>query len=62
MIDRNETGPDDNPYGTHRYDDHQTYNIAALDRRIQFWELANGILCVLFLWAPMAAAAFHRGV
>ena len=53
--------PDD-PYGARepRYRDPELPSMHALNRRMQFWELANGILCVLFLWAPMAAAAFHR--
>lgn len=35
-------------------------SMRELDRRMKLWEMANGALCVLFLWAPMAAAAFHR--
>lgn len=54
LQDRDPRRPD------HRYDDNQHYNMRELDRRMRFWELANGVLCVLFLWAPMAAAAFHR--
>ena len=32
----------------------------AIERRMRLWERASGILCALFLWAPMAAAAFQR--
>lgn len=45
---------------THHYADPELPTMRELDRRMRLWEMANGILCVLFLWAPMAAAAFHR--
>lgn len=44
----------------HRYEDPEPLNMREIDRRMRFWEMANGALCVLFLWAPIAAAAFHR--
>lgn len=31
-----------------------------IERRMRLWEMANGAICALFLWAPMAAAAFQR--
>jgi hypothetical protein len=40
-------------------DDPERPRIRALDRRIRLWETATGLLCALFLWAPMAAAAFQ---
>ena len=43
-----------------RYDDPALPTMRTLERRIRVWEMATGVLCVLFLWAPMAAAAFHR--
>lgn len=43
-----------------RSDDRQRYDMHEINRRMRLWELANSVLCVLFLWAPMAAAAFHR--
>lgn len=46
----------------HRYADPEPHDMRELNRRMQFWEIASGILCALFLWAPMAAAAFHRAV
>ena len=53
--------PDDPRYaGEHRYRDPELPSMHTLNRRMLFWELANGVLCVLFLWAPMAAAAFPR--
>lgn len=60
MTDPRDTTPQSTAYGTHRYDDHQHDDMRALDRRMRFWEMANGVLCALFLWAPMAAAALQR--
>ena len=59
-TDPRTTSPHRAPHGSQRDDEHQRYNIPALERRMRFWELANGALCALFLWTPMAAAAFPR--
>lgn len=44
----------------HRAADPETRDRRDMERRMHLWERASGILCVLFLWAPMVAAAFQR--
>lgn len=60
LRDQDRRSDDPRYSGESRYRDPELPSMHVLNRRMQFWEMANGILCVLFLWAPMAAAAFHR--
>lgn len=60
MTDPRNSGPQSTAHGTHRYDDLQHYDMPTRDRRMRFWDMANGILCALFLRAPMGIATFRH--